>query len=113
MLTRLVGKARATEMMLLGEKIPAEKAADWGLIYKTVDDADLMDEARALATRLANGPTVAIGIMRQNIAAALDVDYATALLREAEGQKVAGDSNDAREGAIAFLEKRKAEFKGA
>ena len=113
MLTRLVGKARATEMMLLGEKIPAEKAADWGLIYKTVDDADLMDEARVLATRLANGPTIAIGIMRQNIAAALDVDYATALLREAEGQKVAGDSNDAREGAIAFLEKRKAEFKGA
>ena len=113
MLTRLVGKARATEMMLLGEKIPAEKAADWGLIYKTVDDADLMDKARALATRLANGPTIAIGIMRQNIAAALDVDYATALLREAEGQKVAGDSNDAREGAIAFLEKRKAEFKGA
>ena len=113
MLTRLVGKARATEMMLLGEKIPAEKAADWGLIYKTVDDADLMDEARVLATRLANGPTIAIGIMRQNIAAALDVDYATALLREAEGQKVAGNSNDAREGAIAFLQKRKAEFKGA
>ena len=113
MLSRLVGKARATEMMLLGEKIPADKAADWGLIYKSVDDAELMAEAKALATRLANGPTVAIGIMRQNIAAALDADYATALLREAEGQKIAGDSNDAREGAIAFLQKRKAEFKGA
>lgn len=113
MLSRLVGKARATEMMLLGEKIPADKAADWGLIYKCVEDADLLTEARALAARLANGPTVAIGIMRQNIAAALDADYATALLREAEGQKVAGDSNDAREGAIAFLQKRKAEFKGA
>jgi 2-(1,2-epoxy-1,2-dihydrophenyl)acetyl-CoA isomerase len=113
MLSRLVGKARATEMMLLGEKIPADKAADWGLIYKSVEDAELMTEAKALATRLANGPTVAIGIMRQNIAAALDTDYATALLREAEGQKVAGDSNDAREGAIAFLQKRKAEFQGA
>lgn len=112
MLTRLVGKARATEMMLLGEKIPADKAADWGLIYKAVEDADLLTEARTLATRLANGPTVAIGIMRQNIAAALDADYATALLREAEGQKIASDSADAREGAIAFLQKRKAEFKG-
>lgn len=112
MLARLVGKARATEMMLLGEKIPAEKAADWGLIYKCVDDADLMAEARALAVRLANGPTVALGIMRQNLAVALDADYATALLREAEGQRIAGDTADAREGGIAFLKKRKAEFKG-
>jgi 2-(1,2-epoxy-1,2-dihydrophenyl)acetyl-CoA isomerase len=112
MLARLVGKARATQMMLLGEKIPADKAADWGLIYKCVDDADLLTEARALAVRLANGPTVALGIMRQNLAAALDTDFATALLREAEGQRIAGDSNDAREGGIAFLQKRKAEFTG-
>ncbi len=112
MLPRLIGKARATEMMLLGEKIPADKAADWGLIYKAVEDADLMAEARGLATRLAGGPTVALGIMRQNLAAALDVDYASALLREAEGQRIAGDSKDAREGAVAFLQKRKAEFKG-
>ena len=112
MLTRLVGKARATEMMLLGEKIPAEKAAEWGLIYKAVEDADLMAEVKALAARLAAGPTMALGIMRQNIASALDADYATALLREAEGQRSAGDSKDAREGALSFLQKRKAEFKG-
>ena len=112
MLTRLVGKARATEMMLLGEKIPAEKAAEWGLIYKAVEDADLMAEVKALAARLAAGPTMALGIMRQNIASALDADYATALLREAEGQRIAGDSKDAREGALSFLQKRKAEFKG-
>ena len=112
MLTRLVGKARATEMMLLGEKIPAEKAAEWGLIYKYVEDAYLMAEAKALAARLAAGPTMALGIMRQNIASALDADYATALLREAEGQRIAGDSKDAREGALSFLQKRKAEFKG-
>ncbi|MEP7351543.1 MAG: enoyl-CoA hydratase-related protein [Sphingorhabdus sp.] len=112
MLARLIGKARATEMMLLGEKIGAEKAAEWGLIYKVVEDADLMAEARSLAARLAAGPTVALGIMRQNLAAALDADYATALLREAEGQRIAGDSNDAREGALSFLQKRKAEFKG-
>lgn len=112
MLPRLIGKARATEMMLLGEKIHGEKAAEWGLVYKCVEDADLMSEASALAQRLAGGPTVALGVMRQNIATALDSDYASALLREAEGQRKAGDSNDAREGAIAFLQKRKAEFKG-
>jgi len=58
MLPRLVGKARATEMMLLGEKISGEKAADWGMIYKCVEDEALQAETRALATRLANGPTV-------------------------------------------------------
>lgn len=112
MLTRLVGKARATEMMMLGEKISAEKAEGWGLIYKAVDDAALQDEAMALANRLASGPTVALGVMRQNIAKALEVDFASALLVEAEGQWKAGDSADAGEGASAFLEKRKAAFSG-
>jgi len=112
MLTRLVGKARATEMMMLGEKIPGEKAAEWGLIYKCVDDEALMAEANALAKRLAAGPTVALGVMRQNLAKALDSDYAAALLTEAEGQRIAGNSKDAREGAMSFLQKRKAEFKG-
>lgn len=112
MLPRLIGKARASEMMLLGEKIGGEKAADWGLIYKCVDDADLMAEAGALAARLAAGPTLALGIMRQNIANALDQDYASALRGEAEGQRIAGDSSDAREGAISFLKKRTAEFTG-
>jgi 2-(1,2-epoxy-1,2-dihydrophenyl)acetyl-CoA isomerase len=112
MLPRLIGKARATEMMLLGEKIGAEKAESWGLIHKCVEDAALIDEARALATRLATGPTVAIGIMRQNIAAALEADYASALLREAEGQRIAGGSADAVEGGVAFLQKRKSAFQG-
>jgi 2-(1,2-epoxy-1,2-dihydrophenyl)acetyl-CoA isomerase len=112
MLTRLIGKARATQMMMLGEKIGAEQAADWGLIYKCVEDADLMTEARALAVRLASGPTVALGIMRQNIAAALEMDYASALTREAEGQRIAGSSADAMEGGISFLQKRKPVFAG-
>lgn len=113
MLARLVGKARATEMMLLGEKIGAEKAESWGLIYKCVDDADLMDAAMTLASRLAAGPTVALGNMRINLARALECDYATALLGEAEAQWKAGDSADAAEGARAFLEKRKTAFTGA
>lgn len=112
MLPRLIGKARATQMMLLGEKISGDQAADWGLIYKCVEDADLMTEARVLATKLANGPSLAIGIMRQNIATALEMDYASALLREAEGQRIAGASADAMEGGLSFLQKRKPVFTG-
>lgn len=112
MLPRLIGKARATEMMLLGEKIGAEKAESWGLIYACVDDAVLIEEAMSLAKRLAGGPTLAIGVMRRNIAAALDADYASALVAEAEGQRLAGASADAIEGAMSFLQKRKAAFQG-
>lgn len=111
-LTRLIGKARATQMMMLGEKIGAEKAESWGLIYKAVDDAELQDQALALATRLAAGPTVALGVMRQNLVKALEADYANALQIEAEGQRIAGDSSDAAEGGNAFLEKRKPVFTG-
>jgi 2-(1,2-epoxy-1,2-dihydrophenyl)acetyl-CoA isomerase len=112
MLPRLIGKARATQMMLLGEKISGDQAADWGLIYKCVDDGDLMIEAKALAVKLANGPSLALGIMRQNIATALEMDYASALLREAEGQRIAGASADAVEGGLSFLQKRKPVFTG-
>jgi 2-(1,2-epoxy-1,2-dihydrophenyl)acetyl-CoA isomerase len=112
MLPRLIGKARATEMMMLGEKIPGEKAAEWNMIYKCVEDADLMTEARALATRLANGPTVAYAVMRKNILTSLENSYAEALLAEAEGQRIAGGTEDAMEGGMAFMQKRKAEFKG-
>ena len=113
MLTRLVGKARATEMMLLGERIHGPKAAEWGLIYKCVPDAVLREEAIELARRLAAGPTRALGLMRQGIAAALESDYETALAGEADRQAIAGTTHDAREGAIAFLQKRKPVFTGA
>jgi 2-(1,2-epoxy-1,2-dihydrophenyl)acetyl-CoA isomerase len=113
MLPRLIGKARATEMMMLGEKIGAEKAESWGLIYKCVDDESLLDEARALALRLATGPTLALGQMRENIFRALEVGYAAALHQEAVGQRRAGESADAAEGGMAFLQKRKPAFKGA
>jgi 2-(1,2-epoxy-1,2-dihydrophenyl)acetyl-CoA isomerase len=112
MLPRMVGKARATQMMMLGEKIGAEQALDWGLIYKCVEDADLLGEARALATRLANGPTMAYAVMRKNILTAMENSYAEALLAEAEGQRIAGSSADAGEGGRAFMEKRKPAFQG-
>lgn len=112
MLPRLVGKARAVEMMLLGERIGADKAEAWGLIHKAVDDAELMPQAMALAERLAAGPTRALGLMRQGLARALEQSYAEALATEATHQMIAGDTADAREGSLAFLERRKAVFKG-
>jgi 2-(1,2-epoxy-1,2-dihydrophenyl)acetyl-CoA isomerase len=113
MLTRQVGKARATEMIMLGERIPADKAEAWGLIYKAVDDAELMPQAMALAERLAAGPTRALGLMRQGLMRAMEQTYAEALSTEASHQMIAGDSADAKEGGMAFLERRKAVFKGA
>ncbi len=112
MLTRLVGKARATEMMLLGERISAEKAEAWGLIYRAVEDADLQAQAMALAERLANGPTLALGLMRQGLAGALEQTYAEALQAEAKHQSIAANSADASEGGQAFLQRRKAVFAG-
>ncbi|KPF65009.1 enoyl-CoA hydratase-related protein [Porphyrobacter sp. AAP60] len=113
LLARAIGRARATRMMMLGEKISGRQAEEWGLIYKCVDDAALMDEARALATKLANGPTIAYAQMKRNIATALDTNLQMVLLAEAEAQRVAGGTADAMEGGMSFLQKRKPEFKGA
>ena len=111
-LPRLIGKARATQMMMLGEKISGDQAQEWGMIYKSVDEAAFDAEVAALAGRLATGPTISYATMRKNILTALEHGLADTLLAEAEGQKIAGSSADAAEGGLAFLQKRKAEFKG-
>jgi 2-(1,2-epoxy-1,2-dihydrophenyl)acetyl-CoA isomerase len=113
LLPHLIGKARATQMMLLGEKIGGEQAAEWGLIYKCVEDDALAGEVEALAARLAVGPTLAYSVMRRNILTALESGLADTMQAEAEGQRIAGNSQDAVEGGMAFLQKRKAEFKGS
>ena len=113
MLPRLIGRARALEMMMLGERVPAKRAVEWGLIHRVVSDDVLDDASFELAERLAAGPTVALGLMRRGIAASLDSDYAAAMLREAEDQRTAMQSSDAIEGGAAFLEKRKADFTGS
>ena len=112
-LTRLIGRARASEMMMLGERVSAAKAVEWGMIHKQVADADLDAEALALATRLAAGPTVALGLMRRQLHQALEGGYDAAMVREAENQRAARGTADSMEGGMAFLQKRKAEFKGA
>ena len=111
-LPRLIGRARATRMMMLGERIPAQTALDWGMIHAVVDGAALEDEALALARRLAAGPTVALGLMRRTLTRALGEDLPVTLAREADAQRCARDTDDAVEGASAFLGKRTPRFRG-
>ncbi|WFL76205.1 enoyl-CoA hydratase-related protein [Altererythrobacter arenosus] len=111
-LPRLIGLPRATQMMMLGERIHAEEAERIGLIYKCVEDDALASEARSLVERLANGPTVALGHMKHNVRRGLMADLNTALQNESRTQWAAGDSADAGEGISAFLEKRGANFTG-
>ena len=111
-LSRLIGRGRAAEMMMLGERIPAAKALDWGLVHKVVADDALDAEALALAQRLAAGPTRALGAMRRNLNAAFESSYAEAMEREASAQRDMRRTADSMEGGAAFLQKRKPEFKG-
>jgi 2-(1,2-epoxy-1,2-dihydrophenyl)acetyl-CoA isomerase len=112
LLPRLAGKARAQGMMMLGEKIPAATALDWGMIWQVVPDADLMTTATALATRLASGPTKTYALIRHGIRDSLDASLTEALAIERRNQRSAGRSPDFAEGVSAFLQKRKAVFAG-
>jgi 2-(1,2-epoxy-1,2-dihydrophenyl)acetyl-CoA isomerase len=111
-LPRLVGRARAIELSLMGERLPAETALQWGLINRVYDDAALIDEAMKLARDLANGPTVALSLIRRLYWQSPENSYEQQLDLERQSQKIAGNTKDAREGATAFLEKRPAQFKG-
>ena len=111
-LPRLVGKARALEMMMLGERVPAQKAHDWGMVYHVVADDVLDQQSFALAERLATGPTAALGLMRRAVHTAFESDHATAMATEADNQRSARGTADSTEGGRAFLEKRKPVFKG-
>ncbi|MGB1355755.1 MAG: 2-(1,2-epoxy-1,2-dihydrophenyl)acetyl-CoA isomerase PaaG [Candidatus Puniceispirillaceae bacterium] len=111
-LTRLVGPARARALAMLAEPLPAETAAEWGLIWKAVDDDLLMTEARDMATKLADGPTTGLALTKQAIRAATANTLDQQLDLEAELQARAGATDDYREGVTAFLEKRPARFTG-
>lgn len=111
-LQRAIGIARARALALLGEPLTAEQAAQWGLIWKTVDDAALFDEALAVAQRFADGPPVSIGLIKAQVEAAWSAPLADALDGEAVAQGRAFVTEDLREGAAAFVAKRSPRFTG-
>ena len=112
LLPRLVGRARAMEMMMLGERIPAEQAQQWGMIARVVDDEDLETESVALATRLAQGPTIAYGLIRRLARNAEQCTLTEALAAEREAQRDAGKTEDFKQAVYAFLQKRQPTFDG-
>ena len=111
LLPRLVGRANAMALALLGDKLPAEEAQRIGLIWRCVDDALLMTEAQALAQRLAALPSRALAETRRAFSAADRMPLADALSMEADVQRRLGTSGDYVEGVSAFFEKRAAVFR--
>jgi len=111
LLPRMIGRARAMEMALLGERVPAHKALEWGLVNRVVPDFELMAEATKLAHELAHGPA-SLGMIRKLMWRAMDADFAAQLDDEADTQTLAGQTKDFLEGVQAFLQKRPAQFTG-
>jgi len=112
LMTRVLGRSRAQALMMLAERLPAEQAEAWGMVYKVVDDAALMSEASALALKLAQGPTRSYALIRQGVRFSLDHTLTETLALERMNQMVAGRTQDFAEGVAAFREKRPPAFKG-
>jgi 2-(1,2-epoxy-1,2-dihydrophenyl)acetyl-CoA isomerase len=111
LLPRLIGLARAKELALLSEKLPAEKAHAWGLINSVAEDGQLMPEALALAERLADGPA-SLKLTRRLFWESPGNSYDEQLALEQAAQQQAGESADFQEGLIAFHQKRPPRFTG-
>ncbi len=111
-MVRAIGRVRAMEMMLLAERLPAAKALEWGLVNRVVPDAALEDEAFKLASSLAEGPVVTLGLIRKAVWGALDSNWEDVLQTERRMQLIAGRTQDSEEGIAAFNEKRPPTFKG-
>ncbi len=112
LLAHTVGRVRAMELMLLGERLPAPRALEWGLINRVVPDEDVELAAANLARDLAAGPTYALGLIRRAAWHALSADWEQQLATERALQREAGRSPDFAEGVSAFLQKREAKFTG-
>ncbi len=111
-LPRLLGDARARALAMLGEKITAEQAAEWGMIWRVVDETELMTEARKTAARFAQTPALGIAAIKRALQASADNTLDQQLDLERDTQRELGISEDYREGVRAFIEKRPANFKG-
>jgi 2-(1,2-epoxy-1,2-dihydrophenyl)acetyl-CoA isomerase len=108
-----VGYARAVEMAMLGERVSAQQALDWGLINQVVPDGELESVSTALLERLANGPTASYAGSKRLLNRRVYADLAGQLEAEAEAQRGQGQSKDFIEGVTAFVEKRPAKFTGS
>lgn len=112
LLPRVAGRARAMALALLGDKLSAEQAQQWGMIWQVVDDAELQETASQLARHLATQPTFGLGLIKQAINAAETHTLDQQLDLERDYQRMAGRSDDYREGVSAFLAKRPPQFSG-
>lgn len=112
LVAKSAGRAKALEMALLGEKVSAELALDLGLVTRLAEDDAVLADATAIAARLAAGPSIALGLIRKQVAAALNMTLIETFEVEKANQQAAGRTRDFREAVNAFAEKRKPQFKG-
>jgi 2-(1,2-epoxy-1,2-dihydrophenyl)acetyl-CoA isomerase len=111
-LPRLVGMARATSLAMLADRVPAQRALEWGMIHDVVSASELLDRAASLARQLATQPTRGLGLIKRALNAAWENDLASQLALEAALQREAGGTADYLEGVRAFQQKRKPAFVG-
>jgi len=110
--TRALGLPRAKALAMLGNKLKAEQAEQWGLIYQVVDDENLMEEANKLSSYLATQPTEALANIKELVHTSFDYSLNEQLERERKAMQHLGRSHDYKEGVAAFIEKREPKFKG-
>jgi 2-(1,2-epoxy-1,2-dihydrophenyl)acetyl-CoA isomerase len=112
LLPRFVGVARARRMLLLGEKVCATDAAEWGMIHQAVSAPELDDTVERLLERLASGPTVAIGLAKQALVSGQDATLAESMTQELFNLELSCRTNDFKEGLEAFRQRRAPQFRG-